>query len=588
MVGKKKNEKNCCTDRNKPVAGGYMQLQLNGLVLMCLILLCGITAAAVPKADFTCSQVAADPLKISCTDQSTGSPSGWAWFFGDEKYDQPWVQMNESTPWSARRAQSSVALSDGSIVMMGGSFTNIDQNGKEFIDGVYDVWRSEDNGIHWVMMNESAVGYRLSHSAVALPNDVILLIGGYGMNDTWGSADKGMTWYKVTKEQFAEWPGRHDFSAVSLSNGHVVIFGGQNASGEVLNDTWQSVDYGATFTNVTGLPGWLKRGMLSGVALPDDKIILMGGLGGLGYSNDVWMSVDEGATWTEIKKNTPHVDWEVRRYHSTVAMPDGSIILMGGSYIEGDPPFNDMWRSTDNGATWSLVNGKPWPVSRASFSSVVEANATIVVIGGNSMPQGDLRDVWSLDPAGSREVDPSHPYAAPGTYKVTLRVYNADGYSTKWKYITLGETQYYINVKPVPEIHVGDKFTINATTNLPIGQEVLVEAYAPYFDRNHKPQSGEFSGVSNMVRVQAGEPNSACSCCKPVNFFLFDIDSSTFKPDVYLINDTAVGIPQLGRSYFYVRGYDTPVTPLALDPVIIVCGIIGACGIIHCIRKPKR
>ena len=39
--------------------------------------------------------------------------------------------------------------------------------------------------------------------------------------------------------------------------------------------------------------------------------------------------------------------------HSSVVMPDGSIVLMGGNDYGLK---NDVWRSTDNGATWTEVN----------------------------------------------------------------------------------------------------------------------------------------------------------------------------------------------------------------------------------------
>ena len=46
--------------------------------------------------------------------------------------------------------------------------------------------------------------------------------------------------------------------------------------------------------------------------------------------------------------------WSARYGHSSVVMPDGSIVLMGG-YDNGSYK-NDVWRSTDNGATWTQVN----------------------------------------------------------------------------------------------------------------------------------------------------------------------------------------------------------------------------------------
>lgn len=56
--------------------------------------------------------------------------------------------------------------------------------------------------------------------------------------------------------------------------------------------------------------------------------------------NDVWLSSDEGRTWTRV---TDNVEWPARRGHSSVALDDGSILLMGGRH-DGETLLNDVWR----------------------------------------------------------------------------------------------------------------------------------------------------------------------------------------------------------------------------------------------------
>ena len=65
-----------------------------------------------------------------------------------------------------------------------------------------------------------------------------------------------------------------------------------------------------------------------------------------------WYFGDETYTapWTLMNASA---GWSERSSHRIVAMPDGSIILMGGQDNYGLK--NDTWRSTDNGATWSQV-----------------------------------------------------------------------------------------------------------------------------------------------------------------------------------------------------------------------------------------
>ena len=43
--------------------------------------------------------------------------------------------------------------------------------------------------------------------------------------------------------------------------------------------------------------------------------------------------------------------WTPRTGASSVALPDGSIVVMGGNR-QDNGYSNDIWRSTDQGATW--------------------------------------------------------------------------------------------------------------------------------------------------------------------------------------------------------------------------------------------
>lgn len=87
----------------------------------------------------------------------------------------------------------------------------------------------------------------------------------------------------------------------------------------------------------------------------------------------------------------------------------------------------------------------------------------------------------------------------------------------------------------VPEIHftpigikqVGDLFTVMASTNLAVDSEILIEVYSSSFDPDNKSQIGEFSGATGIIKVTKGEIG--------FNQLSFDVDSSTFKPDEYLV-----------------------------------------------------
>jgi plastocyanin len=127
-------------------------------------------------------------------------------------------------------------------------------------------------------------------------------------------------------------------------------------------------------------------------------------------------------------------------------MPDGSILLMGGG--TDSTTMNDTWRSTDNGATWTQITANAeWP-GRQYHSSVVLPDSSIVLMGGVFGQLRVYNDVWRLQPSGSSAQNPSHTYTTPGTYQVALQAYNAGGYNSTRK------TGYITVTNPVAKIGV--------------------------------------------------------------------------------------------------------------------------------------
>jgi len=365
------------------------------------------------------------PLTVQFTDTSTGSPTGWTYFFGDENYTAPWTQVNASAGWSARFSHSSVAMPDGSIVLMGGTGGG-NKN---------DVWRSIDDGTTWTRMTAGA-GWsaRSSHSSVAMPDSSIVLMGGYinsPQNDVWRSTDNGATWTQLPN---AGWSARWDHSSVAMPDGSIVLMGGLDTSFNKKNDVWRSTDNGATWTQVNASPGWSARYGHTSVVMPDGSIVLMGGYSG-GFEKDVWRSTDNGVTWMRM---TASAGWSGRYRHTSVAMPDGSIVLMGGA--DGHMR-NDVWRSTDNGATWTQVNASAGWSARSRYTSVAMQDGSVVVMGGQAEYGEANNNVWRFVPTGSSLQSPSHTYTAAGLYSVTLTATNAKGSNTKTKigYITVTE-----------------------------------------------------------------------------------------------------------------------------------------------------
>jgi PGF-CTERM protein len=134
---------------------------------------------------------------------------------------------------------------------------------------------------------------------------------------------------------------------------------------------------------------------------------------------------------------------------------------------------------------------------------------------------------------------------------------NVDDTYTKLQFLVENPV---IQINPVGDKHVGDKFTITAATNLAVGDQVLVQIYSSSFKPTDKSQSGEFSGATGTVKVTAGSNG--------MNAVSFDVDSSTFKPDEYIVQEQAVIQQQaIGTALFNVLETTAPVAT-TVAPVV--------------------
>jgi hypothetical protein len=289
----------------------------------------------------------------------------------------------------ARVGHSAVTLSDGSIVVMGGYM------GEEG-DGLSlnDVWRTTDLGETWVLQNASA-GWsdRSEMECVVLSDDTIILISGkrgsygpvcyYCFPDVWKSTDMGVTW--TNQSTNLAWGNRYNFGAVALPNDKIVIFGGQTSEG-MFGDVWISSDQGVSWTEQSAYAKWgdIGRGVTCGwayigryafesVVTEDGTILLLGGMDCNHVYNQIWKSSDEGITWTLQNANP---DWNARSDFGSVILPDESIVIFAGLAMYGDGgddwdywgSGNDVWRSYDYGVTWDYVGWANISVYPTSYS----------------------------------------------------------------------------------------------------------------------------------------------------------------------------------------------------------------------------
>jgi hypothetical protein len=110
-------------------------------------------------------------------------------------------------------------------------------------------------------------------------------------------------------------------------------------------------------------------------------------------------------------------------------------------------------------------------------------------------------------------------------------------------------------INPIGDHYIGDAFTITGSTNLAVGDDLLVEIYSSSFGPTHKAQSGEFSGSTGTVTVTPGTNG--------YNAWSFYVDTSAFRADEYLVKVSGVSQDVVASTTFIVTEHKSPAITTA-------------------------
>ncbi|MCR9243571.1 MAG: hypothetical protein NXI31_00960 [bacterium] len=223
--------------------------------------------------------------------------------------------------------------------------------------------------------------------------------GGSRLNDLWQF--DGQVWTQMTANGAAGSPPARTQAGVTwdTARGRLVVFGGNDAAGAALADTWEWDPNTNAWTNQTQ-PGSPPARRFTSIAYDPNStgIVLFGGLDSSGaHLNDTWLLFG-GSAWVQM---TPTTIPSTRRQHHLVTRPDiGDVLLVGGQDASLSAPTK--WRRdvhSWDGAEWTLIPTTTDPQGVVANSATYdEARQRLVMPSGNGgTPANQFNGVSEFD-----------------------------------------------------------------------------------------------------------------------------------------------------------------------------------------------
>ena len=289
-----------------------------------------------------------------------------------EIYDPQVNTWSKSIGGPISKLQSSTLLTNGKVLVTGAGTSSL-----------YDTAAHS-----WTAAGLPSTP-RIFHSATLLENGDVLVIGGYDPNSSAGSFASTER-YSPLANQWSNADSmavsREGHSATLLSNGNVLVVGGDNgsvlSSAEIYDasdDTWHAAN------NPIG------RAAHTATLLPSGLVLVVGGYSNTAHALTTCQLYDPTTnTWT----GTGSLNIG-RSGHSATLLLDGTVLVSGGFGLTGALDSAELYNPISK--TWMPFGNLTTP--RADQSAVMLADGRVLIAGGdNATALGGLASVEIFDP----------------------------------------------------------------------------------------------------------------------------------------------------------------------------------------------
>jgi hypothetical protein len=131
--------------------------------------------------------------------------------------------------------------------------------------------------------------------------------------------------------------------------------------------------------------------------LGDGRLLLFGGrnAGGV-WLDDTWIFELETSMWTQVP---PAMAPPPRNAHDMALVAAGTVVMFGGTAATAGGPLGDTWIFDVATEQWSQFGAPMSPPPRFQHGMIAIGDSRVLLHGGRSAPGGELGDTWIFDGA---------------------------------------------------------------------------------------------------------------------------------------------------------------------------------------------